>query len=142
MSHIVGHSHRKDLQDLRHLPRAPVLSYMQKQAVPRAPRVKTPSMTDPTRSKITPLAHALRATTILSWRGSRRATRYWLHSRQSDGIGSGSIFYIALDRATHFKFMRVGIQIRAYTSLKVTTGNSDCSRWRLGHRHGRGRICQ
>ena len=45
MSHIVGRSRRKDLQDLRHLPRAPVLSYMQKQAAPRAPRVKTPSLT-------------------------------------------------------------------------------------------------
>ena len=41
--HIAGHSHRKDLQDLQHLPRSPVLSYMQKQAVPRAPRVKTAS---------------------------------------------------------------------------------------------------
>jgi hypothetical protein len=45
MSHIVGHSRRKDLQDLRYLPRSPVLSYMQKQAVPRAPRVKTASRT-------------------------------------------------------------------------------------------------
>src|SRR3974377_2610334 len=43
MSHIVGHSRRKDLQDLRHLPRAPVLSYIQKHAAPRAPRVKTAS---------------------------------------------------------------------------------------------------
>jgi hypothetical protein len=43
MSHFVGHPRRKDLQDLRHLPRAPVLSYLQKQAAPRAPRVKTAS---------------------------------------------------------------------------------------------------
>ena len=45
MNHIVGQSRRKDLQDLRHLPRAPVLSYMQKQAAPPAPRVKTHSLT-------------------------------------------------------------------------------------------------
>ena len=45
MSQIAGHSRRKDLQDLQHLARAPVLSYMQKQAVPRAPRVKTHSLT-------------------------------------------------------------------------------------------------
>lgn len=41
----IGHSRRKDLQDLRDLPRSPVLSYMQKQAVPRVPRVKTASRT-------------------------------------------------------------------------------------------------
>jgi hypothetical protein len=45
MSHIAGHSRRKRLQDVRHLARAPVLSYMQKQAAPRAPRVKTHSLT-------------------------------------------------------------------------------------------------
>jgi hypothetical protein len=31
---------RKDLQDLRNLSRAPALSYLQKQAQPRAPRIK------------------------------------------------------------------------------------------------------
>ena len=45
MSHITGHTRRKDLQDLRHLARAPILSYMQKQAAPRAPRVKTHTST-------------------------------------------------------------------------------------------------
>jgi hypothetical protein len=36
-----GGSQRKDLQDLRHLPRNPSLSYLQKQAQPAAPRAKT-----------------------------------------------------------------------------------------------------
>jgi hypothetical protein len=34
-------SNRKDLQDLRNLSRAPILSYLQKQAPPLAPRIKT-----------------------------------------------------------------------------------------------------
>jgi hypothetical protein len=34
-------SYRKDLQDLRNLSRAPILSYLQKQASPVAPRIKT-----------------------------------------------------------------------------------------------------
>jgi hypothetical protein len=33
-----GISNRKDLRDLRHLPRSPLLSYLQKQSQPRAPR--------------------------------------------------------------------------------------------------------
>lgn len=36
-----GVSRRKDLQDLHKLPRAPILSYLRKQAPPRAARVKT-----------------------------------------------------------------------------------------------------
>jgi len=35
---------RKDLQDLRRLSRAPILSYMQKQVAPRAPRLKSANL--------------------------------------------------------------------------------------------------
>jgi Calcineurin-like phosphoesterase len=44
MNSIAGHSRRKDLQDLRKLPRMPILSYLQKQAPPRAPRVKAAAL--------------------------------------------------------------------------------------------------
>jgi hypothetical protein len=40
-------SNRKDLQDLRHLSREPILSYLQKQAQPRAPRNKAVALVPP-----------------------------------------------------------------------------------------------
>jgi hypothetical protein len=47
MTSMADHSERKDLQDLCKLSRAPILSYLQKQALPRAPRVK-PTASIPT----------------------------------------------------------------------------------------------
>jgi Calcineurin-like phosphoesterase len=47
MSSARDANRRRDLQDLRDLPRAPILSYLQKQAAPQAPRRKTAALVPP-----------------------------------------------------------------------------------------------
>jgi len=58
-----GVHHRKDLQDLRKLPRTPILSYLQKQAPPRAARVKTAKLVPATY----PLLAAFSPKRIVKW---------------------------------------------------------------------------
>jgi len=59
----MDHNLRKDLQDLRKLPRSPFLSFLQKQAQPKAPRKKT---LDPVPAKY-PLLAAFASTRTFTW---------------------------------------------------------------------------
>ena len=68
-------SGRKDLQDLYHLPRSPVLSYLQKQVQPTAPRPKTAGLKPPAYPLLTAFSptHAWKwITQYLSHRLGRR----------------------------------------------------------------------
>src|SRR5437879_13018006 len=64
MNSFDGQSPRKDLQDLQDLSRSPLLSYLQKQAKPQAPRNKTMARIAPPRY---PILAAFSPARIFKW---------------------------------------------------------------------------
>jgi hypothetical protein len=73
MSSARDTNRRRDLQDLRDLSRLPILSYLQKQAAPRAPRIKT--------AELAPASYPL----LAAFSPQRMSTWAWEYLRIASG---------------------------------------------------------